>query len=112
MSREIRQEIVTSGSSDPLIHGSSKACKREMGVEVPDILSEIQHIPIRLACKQALQLIGNWCVHYINLSLSATKTGSLTWKPYSTTILAYRRFPQHKMASSQIFVYAIERITF
>ena len=78
MSREIRQEIVTNDSSDPLIHGSSKACKREMGVEVSNILSEIQRIPIHLACKQASQLIGNWCVHYINLFLSATKTGSLT----------------------------------
>ena len=99
MSREILQEIVTSCSSDPLIHGSSKACKREMGVEVPDILSEIQRISVCLACKQASQLIRYACVHYINLSLSATKTRSLTWKPYSTTILAYRLFPQHKMES-------------
>ena len=101
-----REEIFTSSSSNPLINCGSKASEREMWVEVPNILSEIQRISVCLACKQASQLIRYACVHYINLSLSAAKTGSFTWNPYSTTILAYWHFSQDKMFCGQIFVYS------
>ena len=48
-----------------MIHGSSKACELEMRIEIPNIFFEVQGIPIpiRLACKQALQIVRNWCIH-------------------------------------------------